>query len=289
MSEETPTPEAVPAEPVAPQPGTPEYDSAMAAKGTAHMDGVPEKFQNADGTVNMEAFTKSYVELEKTFHAGAAEAPAEEAPAEPVVEEEVPPVPETLQVAEPEPEPVAEVEAEVQTGISEEKWGQWKSEIMRGGDVSEESRAELTALGFNDNIINDFVSAHKSQLKAGMQKAAEVVGGDERIAQIFGWASNNLDVSAREQINAGLGGPAWEVTLRGLEAQYERALAAAPKAQEMTHRTVDANPAGNDSIRGFGSVAEFAAQRADPRYGSDPRFTDQINRRAQMTDWTRTG
>ena len=55
----------------------------MAARGAAATQGVPEKFQNADGTVNMEAFTKSYLEMEKQFHAPAdeaAEAAVEEAP-----------------------------------------------------------------------------------------------------------------------------------------------------------------------------------------------------------------
>ena len=286
MSEEQiPTPEAE-AAPVQPQPGTPEYNSAMAARGAAATGEVPEKFQNADGTVNMDAFTKSYLELEKNFHAPAADAVAPEAPVEPVVEAPVEPVPETLQVSEPAPEPEVVAAADPQAGVSEEKWGSWKSEIMRGGDVSEESRNELKALGFNDNIINDFVSAHRSQLKQGMQAAAEVVGGDEKISQIFGWASNNLDESAREQINSGLAGPAWEVTLRGLEAQYNRAVAAAPKAQEMTHKVTASNPAGAESVRGYGSVQEFSALRAAPRYGRDVSFTNQVNSRAQMTDWT---
>jgi hypothetical protein len=257
----------------------------MAARGAAAMEGVPAKFQNADGTVNMEAFAKSYSELEKQFHAPATEeAPAEEAPAE-EVSEEAAPLPDSLQITEPEPEPAVE-EAAATEGISEEKWGQWKGEIMRDGDVTPESRAELAALGFNDNIINDFVSAHKSHLRQGMQKAAAVVGGDESLAKIFGWASNNLDVPAREQINAGLAGPAWEVTLRGLEAEYNRVQAAAPKAQEMTHKVTEANPAGSEAVRGYGSVGEFSAMRADPRYGRDANFTNQVNLRATMTDWT---
>ena len=116
-----------------------------------------------------------------------------------------------------------------------------------------------------------------------------MVGGEDSLSKIFGWASNNLDVATREQINAGLAGPAWEATLRGLEAEYTRVQNSAPKAQEMTHRVTEANPAGSEAVRGFTSVAEFSAVRADPRYGKDPRFTDQVNTRAQMTDWTRTG
>lgn len=288
MSEENIPAEGVPSEApaAAPQPGTPEYDSAMAARGTAAMEGVPEKFQNADGTVNMEAFAKSYAEMERQFHAGGAEAaPAPEAAP---VEEAAPEVktPESLQIEEPAPEPEPEVEAPSPIpGISEEKYGEWKGEIMRG-DLSPESRSELEALGFNDTIINDFVAAQKAHLRAGMERASSVVGGQDNLSEIFGWASNNLDVTAREQINAGLAGPAWEVTLRGLEAQYKSAQATRPKAAEMTHKATAANPAGQEGIRGFGSLAEFQGLRGDPRYGRDARFTDQTNQRAAMTDWT---
>lgn len=291
--EQIPTPEATPeAAPAAPAPGTPEYNQAMAARGIAAMEGVPEKFTNVDGTVNMEAFTKSYREMERQFHAKAeepaAEAPAADPEAAPEAPAEEVKTPDALQIEEPAPEPAPEADAEPSPipGISEEKYGEWKGEIMRGG-LSDESRAELAALGFNDTIINDFVAAQKAHLRAGMERASSVVGGQENLSEIFGWASNNLDVAAREQINAGLAGPAWEVTLRGLEAQYESAKAARPKAAEMTHKATAANPAGQETLRGFASMVDFQAQRGDPRYGRDARFTDQTNQRAAMTDWTK--
>jgi hypothetical protein len=262
----------------------------MAARGTAATEGVPAKFQNVDGTVNMEAFAKSYMEMEKQFHAPEAAAPVAE---EVVPDPEAAPVeelktPESLQIEEPapEPEPVAEEAPSPIPGVSEERYGQWKGAIMRGG-LSEDSKAELAALGFNDTIINDFVEAQRAHLRAGMERASSVVGGQDKLSEIFGWASNNLDASAREQINAGLAGPAWEVTLRGLEAQFNSAAAARPKAAEMTHKANASNPAGQETLRGFTSMVEFQQGRGDPRYGRDANFTNQINTRASMTDWTK--
>ena len=283
---------AAPAAPVAPAPNTPEYNQMMAARGTAATatDSIPEKFLNADGTVNMDAFSKSYAELEKQFHTpadGAApEAAPEVAPEAEVPAEPVAPELDKLQIAEPEVAAEVEATPEAKPQVTEEKWVAWKQEVMRTGDVSAESRVELEAMGFNDAIIKDFVSAHKSQLKAGMAKAAAVVGGDDSLSKIFGWAGNNLDVGAREQINAGLSGPAWEVTLRGLEAQYNAAQQGKPKAAEMTHKASAANPAGKETQRGYASLSEFSAQRADAKYGRDVRYTEQVNTRAGMTDWT---
>ena len=286
-----PVPEA-PVAPVAPQPGTPEYNSMMTARGTAATQGVPEKFQNVDGTVNMDAFTKSYQEMEKQFHGSRTQEVAPESapvdPAAPVAtpEPEVA-APDSLQITEPAPEPVVEeVKQSDIPGVTETQYGQWKGEIMRG-ELKQESRDELAKLGFNDAIIDDFVSAQRAHMRAGMEKASGVVGGKDQLSKIFGWASNNLDVAAREQINAGLAGSAWEVTLRGLEAQFNSAQSQRPKAAEMTHTATAANPAGQEGTRGFGSLGEFQQLRGDARYGRDARFTDQTNQRAAMTDWTR--
>ena len=58
-----------PVTPAAPEPGSDEYNARMAAEGSVALGNVPDKFKNEDGTVNMEAFSQSYMELEKQFHA----------------------------------------------------------------------------------------------------------------------------------------------------------------------------------------------------------------------------
>ena len=96
MSNEN-NPEVTP--PAALERGTPEHAAAMAATVPSN---VPAKFKNEDGSVNMEAFTQSYAELEKQFHGNGPEAVTAEpvapinapAPIEtetPVVEEEAAP------------------------------------------------------------------------------------------------------------------------------------------------------------------------------------------------------
>ena len=284
--EGTPAPEATEA-PAPAAPGTAEYNAQMIARS----GNVPEKFVAADGSVNMEAFVKSYTELEKQFHTGApAEPVAEEAPA-PVEEapvEEAAPVIDELALRDPEPEPVEEApaEGEAPSGVTAQEWTDWKMEIMRQGDLTPETKELVKQrLGLPEEVVNDYVDAQRAQMRAGFSKAADVVGGQESLSKIFGWASNNLDAGSREVINAGLASPAWETTLRGLESQYNAAEAARPKAAEMSHQAQGSSPSGVDSVKAFGSLAEFNQLRSDSRYGKDRRFTEMVNVRAQYTNW----
>lgn len=307
MSEEinNPTPEAVPAAaPVAaPAAGSAEYNAQMIARS----GNVPEKFVDANsGEVNMEAFVNSYKELEKQFHGGQqAEAPAtpvapapEAAPSPEAapVEEAAPEVPAVDELALRDPEPKAEVveeeaaPANAPKGVTTEEWTAWKMEIMRSGDITAETKATIKErLGLPEEVINDYVDSQRAQMRAGFSKAADVVGGQDSLSKIFGWASNNLDADTREVINAGLAGPAWETTLRGLEAQYNSAQSARPKAAEMTHSVKDASPAAPDAAAGFASLQEFQQLRSDPRYGKDRRYTEGVNQRAAMTNWRSMG
>ena len=105
------------------------------------------------------------------------------------------------------------------------------------------------------------------------------------MTEIFTWAANNLDESTRAYINSGLESPAWEVTLRGLEQQYNTAMASKPKASEMKHQANAANPAGVETTHAYGSMFEFTKERSDPRYGKDVRYTNYVNDRASRTQW----
>lgn len=291
--EGTPAPEATEA-PAPVVPGTAEYDAQMIARS----GNVPAKFvDQATGQVNMDAFIQSYTALEQKMSQGVApEAPAEpaaEASAEEVAPvEEGTPVVDELAVRDPEPEPVEEApaEGEAPSGVTAQEWTDWKMEIMRQGDLTPETKELVKQrLGLPEEVVNDYVDAQRAQMRAGFSKAADVVGGQESLSKIFGWASNNLDAGAREVINAGLASPAWETTLRGLESQYNAAEAARPKAAEMSHQAQAASPAGVETVKGFGSMAEFTQLRADPRYGKDARFTQMLNNRAAMTDWRSMG
>ena len=293
MSEETPTPGVeTPAAP--PSPGTAEYNAQLAAEGQVAMGAVPDKFKQEDGTVNMEAFAKSYVELEKRMHQTAAEpaAPEAESVQETPAETAAPEAPvDELRVPDA-PEPEAKEEAP-QALVSQEDLTRFTSEIMRSGDVTTESRAALLERGIPETLIDNMVEGQRAKMRDQYTRASDIVGSQDRLSKIFGWAANNLDDGQRASVNAGLASSASEATLLGLAAMFDKSQSDAPTATKAAEPReaprYAANAAGREVVSGFGSKAEYYTATADPAKMADPKYRMSVEQRMIKTDWANLG
>lgn len=280
MSEETPTPEVE--TPAAPVPGSAEYNAQMAAEGQAALGSVPDKFRNEDGSVNVENLAKSYLELEKMKTAPAPV--AEEAPvAEPAAPAEPEAVVEELRIpdepAEPET-PEVPVDSKV---VTDEEMTQYTGEIMRSGDITPESKAALIERGIPESLINSMVEGQRAKMRDQYQRAGSIVGGEDRLSKIFGWAAKNLDEEQRAAVNAGLASSASEATLRGLASMYDSNVQNSPKAAEPREAPrYAANPAGREVVTGFTSKAEYYS--AIDAASKDPSLQAALIERASKTD-----
>tara|TARA_R100000664_G_C2751188_1_gene138471 strand:- start:1438 stop:2325 length:888 start_codon:yes stop_codon:yes gene_type:complete len=276
-----------PVTPPAPEPGTNEYNARMAAEGSVALGNVPDKFKNEDGTVNMEAFAQSYMELEKQFHAPKEEPVVKEAsnteslegPDAVVDELRVPDVDETTENL---------VEEAANVGITKEDLSSMTAEIMKTGLLSEEQRASLNSRGVEDVVIDAVVEGQKAKMKEQYAVAADIVGSSERLSKIFGWAAHNLDETQRAHINAGLASNASEVTLRGLASMYDAAVANQPQSTEMRSATKPAqNPSGRETIAGYSTKAEYYAAYEDlMKNPHDKNLRNAVEDRMRQTDWT---
>ncbi len=282
MSEETPTPEVETPAPVVP--GSPEYNAQMAAEGQTALGTVPDKFKNEDGSVNIENLAKSYVELEK-MRAG--QAPVEEAPVaevtEPAVEAEPEALVDELRVPDAPEEPeTPEVPADAKV-VSDEEMTQYTSEIMRTGNITPESKNALIERGIPESLINSMVEGQRATMRSQYQRAGDLVGGEDRLSKIFGWAAKNLDEGQRAAVNAGLASSASEATLRGLAGMYDSSTTGSPKAAEPREAPrYAANPAGREVVTGFKSKADYYA--AIDEASKDPSLQAALIERASKTD-----
>jgi hypothetical protein len=276
-----------PVTPPAPEPGTDEYNARMAAEGSVALGSVPDKFKNEDGTVNMEAFAQSYMELEKQFHAPKEEPVVEEASntessdgPDALVEE--------LRVPEVDASEEEVVEQAEKVGITQEDLGVMTSELMRTGTISEDQRSTLNSRGVDNAVIDAVLEGQRARMRQQYAQAADIVGGSDRLSKIFGWAAHTLDEVQRTHINAGLASNASEITLRGLASMYDTANAESPATNEMrSTRKPSQNPAGREVVQGYKSKSDYYTDAAKlQQTPHDKTLRARVEERMAKTDWS---
>jgi len=284
------TPEAV--TPAAPVNGSPEYNAQMAAAGTAATGQVPAKFIREDGSVNVEALTNSYLELERGV-AAPAEPVVEEpsiaeqiaAPAAEVVEETLT----SLQIPEAAEE-AAEDEAAPASGMTEGDWTEMKETIWRSGELNEAEAAKIAArTGWDEGTVQQWALAQRAEVQSAFTQAADVVGGQDELSSMLRWAADTLPPEEQQAINAQLRQPgATEYVLLGVKARYEQAKSGEVRTSQepaATPRRAVTAPSVTQAPAGFSSHGEFLATRSDPRFAADAVYRNQVMQRMAETDW----
>ena len=209
----------------------------------------------------------------------APEAPTEEAPAstEEMLDELRIPTPEVKDETPTEEAPTARV-----TDVDYQRWA---TEIATTGEITPETRADIKAkTGFTDAMVNDYLAAQQAKRRADFTRAADVVGGGEKLSKILRWAANNFVGEQLQGLQAGLAGPNAELTLQGLAAAYEKA----NHTGEPSNRP---QPVANSEARastqlpGYKSMMEYRMDMSNPRFARDDKFRKAVELRAARTDW----
>lgn len=234
--------------------GTPEYEAQMAAAGKAHReqfeqarpDWLPEKFWNAESKqANLEALAKSYAELEKS-RGTTPQAPAQ------------------AQTTEATQSPQGE----------DASWlDKYSQEVSASGALSEASYAELAAKGFSKAVVDRFIAGEQAQASQARDSVLSTVGGAEAFENLKTWAAGNLTADElntfNKQVVASVDSS--KMALQWLKTRYEQANGSTPKL--LTGGT-SAAPSN-----GFRSQEEVVSAIRDPRYGRDPAYRAEVQRR----------
>ena len=254
---------------------------------------VPENFKDAGewfnslkeaqanytrGQQEMAELRKQYAEdtaPESSPEPEAAPADAEQPVTEDTPELRIQPKTEEEQVAEP-----------TDIAVTAEVYEAWGMEIAATGGLSEDTRGEIKKMtGFSDQMIDDYMSGQKARARENFAKAATVVGGQEKLQQIFDWATNNLSEAEQVQVNMGLASPSYEVTLRGLNSLYESRVTAQKAAEPATNPNLATMSASETGISPYANKREFVKERNDPRFNLEPKYRRQVEERMSITDW----
>jgi hypothetical protein len=171
--------------------------------------------------------------------------------------------------------------------VTEELWDQWRQELVVSGDISPETQAEIKkTTGFNETMINDYINGQKAQMREAYQKSGDLVGGTDRLNKIFKWAEDSLSVEEQANINIGLSGPTYEVTLKGLEAMYNSNSVANAKAEEpQSAPNTESVSASDTGFVSYTTKREFMADRNNPRFKLEPAFREAVEQRMLLTNF----
>lgn len=231
---------------IAPQPGTPEYDAAMAAK----VDESAAKALEAAGG-------------EKPVEAPKEDPAPEEKKAEGNPEEK----------SEEAPEGAAK-EAVEEAGLD---FASLTSEYDEKGALSEESYKALEKAGFPKEAVDNYIAGQAARAELLVMKASEAAGGKEALARMQEWAVNALSPAEVEAYNKAVIGNEAEVlqAITSLRARYEATYGRQPGL-------LGGSPAG-DSAQGYASKAEMTADMRNPLYAKDPAYRAKVAAKVAAT------
>lgn len=192
---------------------------------------------------------------------------------------------EELRIQAPEPEP--EVPTPAPANITDDMWQSWGNELAVNGELSEETKQNIKQTsGFTDTIINDFVAGQKAKMREAYDGAADLIGGRDKLANIFKWAETALSTEQQATINTGLAGPSYEITLRGLEAMYNSRSVETVKAQEPAPMANTGQlSASEGGYTSYTTQREFKTDRNNPRFNVEPAFREAVENRMMLTDF----
>mgnify|MGYP006406423495 FL=1 len=256
---------------------------------------IPENFNDVDSWFSslkeaQSNYTKGQqeiAELKKQYSENPPVADTQpEATTEPSSEPALTPDSPELRVqAQEQQEEASAVEAS-NVGVDQATYEGWGMEMAATGSLSPETRDEIqTKTGFTGKMIDDYVDGQKARLRENFAKASGVVGGQEKLQQIFNWASKNLSEADQQMVNIGLASPTYEVTLRGLSSMYDQAVTSEKAAEPIKNPNLASVSASETGTLPYSTRREFSAERNNPKFNLDPRYRQQVEERMSITDW----
>jgi len=243
---------------------------------------VPENFEDAGAWFDsLKEAQKQYTQARQEISDLKTQLPAVEevkAPVEPTLTNE-------LRIPLPVETPEAEQSPEV-SGVDEATYESWGMEFAAKGEFSDLTRDDIKQrTGFSDRMLDDYVLAQKARLRESYSKAANVVGGPDRMDKIFKWASKNLSESDMQGVNIGLSSSTYEVTLRGLASMYDGAVTSQKAGEPKANPNLTQVSASQTGILPYANQREFKKERNDPRFQLEEKYRDIVQRRMAITDW----
>ena len=231
----------------APQPGTPEYDAAMAAK-------VDESAAKAAALANESGIPKEPAPVEHAVKEGQGK-------------------PDEQQAADASQEQAKE--ALSAKGLN---FDEFSNEFAEKGELSEESFKKLEEAGIPKSFVDAYIEGQKALANQLRNDVFTSVGGEKQYQTMLEWAKTAYTPAEVEAFNKATLGSREEVMLAvsSLKSRFEAAYGRPPSLMGGAQQ--------GGGAQGFSSTAEMTAAMRDPRYRSDPAYRAQVAAKLAVSD-----
>lgn len=238
---------AVDSQVAAPEPGTPEYDTAMAAK----MDSNDAAALAAAGGADLSAADSVEGVTPDT------EAPEEAAEGS----EDDATVEEITEALEAQGVDVSAMQAE----------------FDRDGKLSDASYEVLEKAGIDRSRVDLHIEGIQAITELRQMRAHALVGGADKYSKMIGWAAQGYSPEEQTAFNDAVNGSD--------EAARKQAILAMKQRFESTFGRNPQLLGGKGSVKaaGYESRAQMVADQKDPRYANDPAFRSKVIAKIQAT------
>lgn len=158
-------------------------------------------------------------------------------------------------------------------------FSKYEEEFYKLGRLSENSLQELEKAGISKNTVDYYIQGQQALAEKILNDVYSSLGGESRFKEIVEWANNNLSDEEVETFNKIVDTGDLnmiKLTLKGLQAKYLE-----NNNSFISQNTFITN--NNSNSMPFRSWQEVSEAMSDRRYGKDPAYTKDIERRISIS------
>lgn len=167
----------------------------------------------------------------------------------------------------------------------------YSAEYAEKGELSGETYKALEEKGFPRELVDAYIAGVKAQQSENAELAEKEVkaimdgvGGEQGYNKMMQWAADNLTQQEQDAYDKAVSNPdplIAKMVVQGLKARYDAAVGTEPKLV-MGNRTAE------PVVKGYADRSSMIKAMSDKRYGTDPEYTRDVERKLLASGLMRT-
>lgn len=156
-------------------------------------------------------------------------------------------------------------------------FGKFEQEYLASGALSEDSYAALEKAGISKNYVDAYIKGNEAILQQFVGEVTGMAGGADEYKAMTAWAERSLpkdEIAAYNSVMSSGNQPMIKIAVSGLVSRYRDAEGMEPQIIKGKASSASATEGGS-----FASAAEMTKAMSDPRYGKDPAYTRDVERK----------